>query len=98
MIKQQQALLATEGVSLHFTDAAVREVARVAAEVNAAVDSIGARRLHTVLERLVDEVSFDAPERARGGGGAATVVVDKEDVARKVGDLLKKQDLSRFIL
>ena len=85
-------------MALSFSEGAVRAVAEVAEEANRALDNIGARRLHTVLERLVDEVSFDAPERARGGGGAATVVVDKEDVARKVGDLLKKQDLTRFIL
>ena len=58
-----QALLATEGVDLHFTTSAIREVARVAEEVNTSVDNIGARRLHTVLERIVEEISFCAPEK-----------------------------------
>ena len=63
MIKQQQALLTTEGVDLNFSEDAIHEISRVAAEVNASVDNIGARRLHTVLERIVEEISFHAPER-----------------------------------
>ena len=63
MIKQQQALLTTEGVDLNFTEDAIHEISRVAAEVNASIDNIGARRLHTVLERIVEEISFNAPER-----------------------------------
>jgi ATP-dependent HslUV protease ATP-binding subunit HslU len=76
----------------------VHEVARVAEEVNTAVDNIGARRLHTILERIVDDISYDAPEKARETGAPVTVVVDKEDVATKIGDLLKKQDLSKYVL
>ena len=63
MIMQQQALLQTEGVDLHFTDEAVREVARVAEEVNQQVDNIGARRLYTIIERIVEDISFNAPEK-----------------------------------
>ena len=98
MIKQQQALLATEGVQLHFTDAAVQEIARVAEEVNTTVDNIGARRLHMIIERIIEDVAFDAPERAGTEGNPMSVVVDKEDVRGKIEDLLKKQDLSKYVL
>ncbi|EFN57346.1 hypothetical protein CHLNCDRAFT_56057 [Chlorella variabilis] len=98
MIKQQQALLTTENVELIFTDASIREIARVAEEVNTNVDNIGARRLHTILERILEDVSFDAPEKAKESGSQVNVVIDKEDVLTKIGDLLKKQDLSRYVL
>lgn len=99
MVKQQQALLATEGVQLHFTDAAIQEIARVAEEVNTSVDNIGARRLHTIIERIIEDISFEAPERSSGEDGvSATIVVDKEDVRAKIEDLLKKQDLSKYVL
>jgi len=98
MVKQQQALMATEGVQLHFTDAAVHEVAAVAEEVNTSVDNIGARRLYTILERIIEDISFEAPERSRDGVAQTTIVVDKEDVRGKIDDLLKKQDLSKFVL
>ncbi|KAK9861192.1 hypothetical protein WJX84_003020 [Apatococcus fuscideae] len=102
MIKQQQALLTTEGVDLNFTEDAIHEISRVAAEVNASIDNIGARRLHTVLERIVEEISFNAPERAKeaSAAGADRVHYDisKDTVLERVGDLLKKQDLSRFVL
>ncbi len=103
MLKQQQALMATEGVALTFTDAAVREIAAVAHEVNRSVDNIGARRLHTVLERIVEDISFHAPERAathaaEGKEGPLRVVVDVADVNKAVGDMLIKSDLSKFVL
>ena len=63
MIKQQQALIATEGVELIFTDAAIRQISQVAEEVNTLVDNIGARRLHTILERILEDISFSAPEQ-----------------------------------
>lgn len=63
MIKQQQALIATEGVELIFTDAAIRQISKVAEEVNTLVDNIGARRLHTILERILEDISFSAPEQ-----------------------------------
>ena len=62
MIKQQQALIATEGVDLIFTDPAIRRISEVAEEVNTLVDNIGARRLHTILERILEDISFNAPE------------------------------------
>jgi ATP-dependent HslUV protease ATP-binding subunit HslU len=105
MITQQQALLATENVELHFTDAAIKEISKVAEEVNTSVDNIGARRLHTIIERIVEDISFEAPDKTRDvngevgtGSGKVTVVIDKEDVVEKIGDLLKKQDLSRYVL
>ncbi|MGE3303756.1 MAG: ATP-dependent protease ATPase subunit HslU [Hyphomonadaceae bacterium] len=93
LITQYVALLATEGVTLDFTAEAVDAIARVAAEVNANVENIGARRLQTVMERLLDEVSFAAPDR-----GGETVRIDAEYVRAHVGDLAKNADLSRFIL
>ena len=65
MIKQQQALIATEGVDLVFTTPAIRRISEVAEEVNTLVDNIGARRLHTILERILEEISFNAPEEVR---------------------------------
>jgi ATP-dependent HslUV protease ATP-binding subunit HslU len=93
LIRQQQALLDTEGVSLSFTEAAIDALADAAQEVNGAVENIGARRLQTVLEKVVEDISFTAADR-RG----ETVVIDAEDVRRLVGDLAKNADLSRFIL
>lgn len=89
---------------LSFTDEAVREIARVAEEVNLDVENIGARRLHTVLERITEQVSFDAPElvaEARKVHGPSHViehVVDKDEVLDKMEELLKKQDLAKYIL
>jgi ATP-dependent HslUV protease ATP-binding subunit HslU len=93
LIKQQQALLKTEGVELQFTDDAIRRIAHVAADVNNTVENIGARRLHTVIERIVEDVSFSAPEMA-----GQTVVIDVAKVNEKVTDFLLKTDLSKFIL
>ena len=106
MLQQQRALLATEGVA--------RAIAEAAAEANAALDNIGARRLHTVLERVLELVSFDAPEtaaKARAEAAAAArdssasassatavVEVDEEFVKERMGDLLQRQDLSRYVL
>ena len=93
LVKQYRALLATEGVALDFTDDGVVELARLAHEVNGKVENIGARRLMTVLERVVDEVSFTASDRA-----GETVLVDAAYVRSRVTDLLDAGDLSRFIL
>ncbi|CAI7734184.1 unnamed protein product [Closterium sp. NIES-53] len=93
MIRQQQLLMATEGVELVFTESAIREAAAMAAEINHTLDNIGARRLHTVLERVVEDISFHAPEKK-----GETCVVDQEDVRRPLGDLLQKVDVSKFIL
>jgi ATP-dependent HslUV protease ATP-binding subunit HslU len=93
LVEQYRALLSTEDVDLRFTDEAVREMARFAMEVNEATENIGARRLATILETVLDEVSFEG-----GGRGARTVVIDAPEVRRKLEPLVKNQDLSRFIL
>jgi ATP-dependent HslUV protease ATP-binding subunit HslU len=93
LVKQYVALMATEGLTLAFTPDAIDAVAKVAVEVNASVENIGARRLQTVMERILDDVSFTAPDR-----GGETVTVDGEFVRLQVGDLAKNADLSRFIL
>jgi ATP-dependent HslUV protease ATP-binding subunit HslU len=93
LTRQYTALLATERVSLVFRDDAVTEIARIAAEVNQRTENIGARRLHTVLERLLDQVSFDAPEL-----GGQEIVVDAAMVRERLSAILEDQDLSRFIL
>ena len=93
LVKQYVALLATEGVTLEFTDDAITEIAYLAAEINERVENIGARRLHTVMERLVEEVSFTASDRA-----GDVVVVDPDYVRAKVSHLVEGADLSRFIL
>ncbi len=93
LIKQYQALLATEGVTVQFRPDAVRRLAEIAFEVNERTENIGARRLATVMERLLDEVSFDAPNRA-----GQTVVLDAAAVEARLADLARNQDLSRYIL
>jgi ATP-dependent HslUV protease ATP-binding subunit HslU len=93
LAKQYVALFATEGVALRFTDDGIDALAGVAVEVNAAVENIGARRLQTVMERVLDEVSFEAPDRA-----GSEVVVDRAFVDLHVGDLARNADLSRYIL
>ena len=93
LIKQYEALLLTEGVTLTFTADAVHALAKVAVQVNASVENIGARRLQTVMERVLDEVSFTASDRA-----GETVTVDAAFVERNIGDLARNADLSRFIL
>ncbi|CAL5229202.1 g12484 [Coccomyxa viridis] len=101
MIKQQQALIATEGVDLIFTDPAIRRISEVAEEVNTLVDNIGARRLHTILERILEDISFNAPEEAREAlekGEKYTYTVTEQLISDALGDLLKKKDLSKYIL
>ncbi len=93
LIKQSAALLATEKVTLNFTDDAVDALAELAADINDRVENIGARRLHTVLERLLEEISFTASDRA-----GETVTVDAAYVNERVAPLAQKGDLSRFIL
>jgi len=93
LVKQQVALMGTEGVDLEVTDQAKRRIAQLATEINRDVDNIGARRLHTIVERLMEELSFTASDRT-----GEQVVVDADDVQKAVGDLLKKTDLKRFLL
>jgi ATP-dependent HslUV protease ATP-binding subunit HslU len=93
LIKQYVALMATEGVTLEFTPDSIDAIADVAVAVNASVENIGARRLQTVMERVLDEISFTAPDRS-----GDKVTVDAAYVDKHIGDLAKNADLSRFIL
>jgi ATP-dependent HslUV protease ATP-binding subunit HslU len=94
LIKQYKALLATEGVTLDFDEASIDELALLAEEINTAVENIGARRLHTILERLLEEISFTASDRPEG----TLIEIDRMYVRDKVGVLAQNADLSRFIL
>ena len=93
LIKQYIALMKTENVDLAFTDDAIDSLAGIAVDLNATVENIGARRLQTVMERVLDEISYDAPDR-----GGTQVTIDAAYVQKHVGDLSKNTDLSRFIL
>ncbi len=93
LLKQYKALMATEGIDLQFTDDAVAEIADVAARVNERTENIGARRLHTVMERLLDEISFDAPEMPN-----TTVTIDGNEVRNRLEAVVSDEDLSRYIL
>jgi ATP-dependent HslUV protease ATP-binding subunit HslU len=93
LVKQYVALLATEGVDLQITREAIEEIARVAADVNERMENIGARRLHTVMERLLDEISFDATEK-RG----QRLLVDPKYVRDRLASVLADEDLSKYIL
>eukprot|EP00184_Porphyridium_aerugineum_P008808 CAMPEP_0184691948 /NCGR_PEP_ID=MMETSP0313-20130426/625_1 /TAXON_ID=2792 /ORGANISM="Porphyridium aerugineum, Strain SAG 1380-2" /LENGTH=567 /DNA_ID=CAMNT_0027149731 /DNA_START=192 /DNA_END=1895 /DNA_ORIENTATION=+ len=93
LVKQHIELLRTEGVTLNITNNALLEIAHVAAEINTSVENIGARRLHTVLERILEEVSFGAPEMS-----GQTITIDAVDVKGSLGDMLLKTDLSKYIL
>ena len=93
LIIQYQALLATEGIELLFDDSAVREIASMASDVNDRTENIGARRLHTVMEKLLDEISYDAPDMT-----AKSVPITKKYVEEKLADILEDENLSRYIL
>jgi ATP-dependent HslUV protease ATP-binding subunit HslU len=93
LIKQYVALLETEGVCLSFQDDAIAEIAQIAAEVNEKTENIGARRLHTVMERLLDEISYSAPEMK-----GQEIPINAQYVRDRLGPILKDQDLSRYIL
>ena len=93
LIRQYHALMETENVTLQFSDSAIDAISDLAAEVNRAVENIGARRLHTVMEKLLEDISFDAADRS-----GETVSIDEAYVETHVGDLAKDADLSKFIL
>ena len=93
LIKQYIALMATEDFTLDFTEEAINQLAKLAAEINGTVENIGARRLHTVMEKLLEEISFSAADRS-----GETVTIDADMVNNRVGDLLKAGDLTKFIL
>jgi ATP-dependent HslUV protease ATP-binding subunit HslU len=93
LLKQYRALLAAEGVTLEFSDEAIREIARDAERVNSALENIGARRLHTILERLLEDISFAGPENA-----GRTIRLEVDDVRTALTDLVRNEDLSRYVL
>merc|ERR1712178_313649 len=94
LLAQQQALLATEGVALEFDADAIREIAEMSAEVNRTIENIGARRLHTVIEKIVEEISFDATEMEDG----TRIVITKDIVQDNLRNILQKADLKKFVL
>jgi ATP-dependent HslUV protease ATP-binding subunit HslU len=93
LIKQYTALLETEDIKLSFTEEAIAEIARFAALVNEQTENIGARRLHTIMERLLDEISFEGPDLKK-----KTVKIDPAYVEKQLSQIVKDQDLSRYIL
>jgi ATP-dependent HslUV protease ATP-binding subunit HslU len=93
LVQQYAALLGTEGVSIDFTEDGIRAVARIAAEVNGEVENIGARRLQTVMEKLLEEVSFDAEDRS-----GSTLVIDAAYVDKQLAEVARNTDLSRYVL
>ena len=93
LTRQYQALLATERIALQLEPSAIEEIAAIAAQVNSTMENVGARRLHTIMERLLDEISFHAPERA-----GESISIDAAYVREKLGAILEDQDLSRYIL
>ena len=94
ILRQQAELLSTEQVKLEFTEEAKREIARVASLANKTIENIGARRLHTCIERIIDEISFDACDYPPGD----LVTIDEEYVRSKVDDMLVASDVSKYIL
>lgn len=103
LVKQHEALMATEGVRLVFTDEGLRRIAQAAEDANRDLENIGARRLFTIFERILEPYSFDAPEMARKarerGESEAVVTIGPEEVNRGVKDLIgKKLDLSKYVI
>jgi ATP-dependent HslUV protease ATP-binding subunit HslU len=93
LVKQYMALMETEGITLTFTDGGIHQIADFAARVNERTENIGARRLHTVMEKLLDEISFEGPDLVN-----KRVTIDEEYVTKMLADIVKNEDLSRYIL
>jgi ATP-dependent HslUV protease ATP-binding subunit HslU len=93
LLKQYRALMSAEGVTLEFSDEAIREIARDAERVNSALENIGARRLHTIMERLLEDISFAGPENS-----GRTIRLEVDDVRTALTDLVRNEDLSRYVL
>jgi ATP-dependent HslUV protease ATP-binding subunit HslU len=93
LVKQYTALMQTEGITLTFTPGAVERIAEFATRVNERTENIGARRLHTVMEKLLDEISFEGPDL-----NVKSVTIDDAYVTRMLADIVKNEDLSRYIL
>ena len=92
LVKQYKALLATEGVDLEFNDGAIRKIAEIAEEVNTRTENIGARRLHTVMTTLLEDMLFEPPVKKR------KVMITAQTVEKKLADIVEDEDLSRYIL
>ena len=93
LIKQYIELISTEGVTLNFSEEAISEVALIATKVNDEVENIGARRLHTILEKILEDISFSASDKK-----SDQIDIDKKDVVDQIGDIYKDSDLTKFIL
>ena len=93
LIKQYKALMKTEKVNLKFTEDGIEALADISTHINSTIENIGARRLHTILEKVLDEISFTAPDKA-----GEEIVVDKKYIEKHLGDITKDKDLSKFIL
>jgi len=93
LITQYKALLATEGIELIFDDSAIEEIALISSKVNERMENIGARRLHTIMEKILEKISFEAPDM-----GAAEVIIDSKYVTERLDDILEDENLSRYIL
>jgi ATP-dependent HslUV protease ATP-binding subunit HslU len=93
LVKQYMALLDTEGIKLTFSEDALIEIAKIAAEVNQSAENIGARRLHTIMEKLLEDISFDGPDLKK-----KNIRVDAVYVRKQLSEIVKDQDLSRYIL
>jgi len=93
LVKQYMALLDTEGIKLTFSEDALIEIARIAAEVNQSAENIGARRLHTIMEKLLEDISFDGPDLKK-----KNIRIDAVYVRKQLAEIVKDQDLSRYIL
>jgi ATP-dependent HslUV protease ATP-binding subunit HslU len=93
LVKQYMALLETEGIKLTFTDDSLQEVARIAAQVNESMENIGARRLHTIMEKLLEEISFNGPDLKK-----KNIRIDSDYVRKQLAEIVKDQDLSKYIL
>ena len=93
LIKQYKALLKTENVELDFTDDGIDMIAKLSAEINSSIENIGARRLHTIIEKVLEDVSFNATDRS-----GDKITINKEFVENNLGNLVKDTDLSKFIL
>jgi ATP-dependent HslUV protease ATP-binding subunit HslU len=93
LVKQYMALMETEGIELTFTSGAIERIAAFATQVNERTENIGARRLHTVMEKLLDEISFEGPDLAE-----KTVTIDEDYVTRMLSEIVRNEDLSRYIL
>ena len=93
LIKQYVGLMKTENVELQFTDDGIETLADISTHINSTIENIGARRLHTIIEKVLEEISFTAPDKS-----GEKVIVDKQFVEKNIGNIIKDKDLSKFIL